>query len=340
MIKIMITLEQALEKLNSFPSIIIAEVNSDDFVAKINSLEQEFGDISLIPSVLFFITGDLDINLLYKFLMREESLEESQARKIQIKIKDEIYQPLLKKFYFLNDNIDKKLSFNDEKDYARVFFQNNLLAEIKKHKVIVEAINKRIFFILSKDFDFKKELEKSLYNNNQILSNKKFVLENRTTNSTVGNWLKDFIGKYGTDMFDNVILIEYLNKAENVKLLDAEEKELLGKLLRLYRNIKFFPLSMPTDSGEGWEILPISTTSEELAKARTVSGPPLTDGEKEIKQMEKVSGDYSDGTLEKQALTEEIVLAKRLEELRYLANKFPAGSLERKAIEEEIGRLA
>ena len=141
-------------------------------------------------------------------------------------------------------------------------------------------------------------------------------------------------------MFDNVTLTRFAAYSPNAKDLDLEEKESVQKLLRLYRNVKFFPQSMPTDDGTDWEIIPVTQTDEYLKKARTVSGPPKTEDEKKIEELKKEEEQYDEESLEKKVIEEEgVKKQRRIEDLKFLASKYPQKSLERKAIEEEVRKL-
>ena len=124
------------------------------------------------------------------------------------------------------------------------------------------------------------------------------------------DWLKDFIKQHGGEMFDNIKLSQYLSNSSNVKNLDEVEKQLVRKLLMLYRNLKFFPDSMPNDTGEGWEIIPISQEEGTLPTTRA--------GKESKKDGFKITP---------------------LQELEILAKQYPKGSLEHRAIMEEIKKL-
>jgi hypothetical protein len=96
------------------------------------------------------------------------------------------------------------------------------------------------------------------------------------------------------------VLSDFLGTSENAKILDDKEKELVRKVLMCYRNVKFFPESMPSDNGEGWEMIPLpkfkekSYSKEELETLREFSEligkePPKQpeENEKEEKKEEK-----------------------------------------------------
>ncbi|MBU2415760.1 hypothetical protein KKH86_00850, partial [Patescibacteria group bacterium] len=148
-----------------------------------------------------------------------------------------------------------------EKEASIKFFKNNLVdvltnkdQEISK---IIDDYSQSLISWINEDQEFQKTLEQALYQNQEKLTHKEFVLDAKAHSPTVANWLKDFIKQRGSGMFDNVALADFVTNSKNAKNLDEQEKKLVQKLLQLYRNLKFFPESMPTDTGEGWEIIPI-----------------------------------------------------------------------------------
>src|SRR3989339_772390 len=105
-----------------------------------------------------------------------------------------------------------------------------------------------------------------------------------------------FIKQYGSGFFDNVTLSRYITFSENVKKLDENEKNLVKKLLQLYRNLKFFPDSMKDIPVDDWEIVPIDKFV--VKKHSELSGPPKTKGEKEIEKLRQEEGDYAENRVE------------------------------------------
>lgn len=172
---------------------------------------------------------------------------------------------------------------------------------------LMEELNDDLVDNITDNEKFKKDLENALYNNQEKLTRKEFILDGKPARPTIANWLKDFLQKVGSGRFNNVILTQFVTNSENAKKLDDKERKILGDMLELYRNLKFFPESMAHLPPERWEIIPTAQPKEEIK--REVA--PLPKGEKE----------------------------KELRRLREIAEQFPAGSLERKAVEEEIEKL-
>lgn len=219
-------------------------------------------------------------------------------------------------------------------------FQDNLVDILRfEDQDLVHDLNDDIIDIIIDNPDFSKELEKMLYKNENILTNKDFFLEGDHKEPTVANWLSDFLKQYGSNYFDNVTLSRYITFSDNGKILGNDEKNLLKNLLRLYRNIKFFSRMIQETRAADWEIVPINKIVSGMNKVKELSGPPKTEGEKEIEKIRKEEEQYPVESLERKVLDEEIEKKQKIEGLRIEANKYPAKSLERKALEAEIKKL-
>jgi hypothetical protein len=187
--------------------------------------------------------------------------------------------------------------FNNEiNDNLQIFRENLLALFSKENRIFAESINLRLFELALENTNLFYELEKILYINEEKLSNKEFTLDEKPKSPAVANWLKDFIKKNGSGMFDNLVLTQYLTASENAKKLDPAERDLLKKLLLTYRHLKFFPASMPNDYGDGWEIIPIEIEAAENK----------TDNDKTKSDLQNLAASYPIGSLERKAIEEEI----------------------------------
>ncbi|MFH1233061.1 MAG: hypothetical protein V1649_00190 [Patescibacteria group bacterium] len=225
--------------------------------------------------------------------------QEILSKKEEVK---KIEQPKKIKYVEIDEEEEKEIAI-DLLNKNLVFFLN--IAHGGSAQDIVVDYNGILIGLLAGDQNFKIALGKALFSNQEKLTYKKFILDKKPYPPNVANWLKDFIKKNGSGIFNSLVLTEYLTNSENAKKLDSEERKSLRKLLLLYRNLKFFPESMNNISPEKWEIIPIDK-EENFVKIRTASVL--------LKSEEK----------------------NKLEEFQALANQYPEGSLERKAVEEEI----
>jgi len=234
--------------------------------------------------------------------------------------------------------IDKQ----EERQAAASIFRSGLLdffqAEEEGTLEVIKDYNRVLIVLLAQTKGLKKELENALYENQEKLTGQAFELEGHKKEPTIGNWLRYFIKQHGSGSFDNVELSKFVTGSKNGQRLNESERLLVQKLLRLYRNIKFFPEQLKGQDPEKWEIIPIEDMNASQ-KARQVSGPPKTEEERDIEELEKQEKEYQEGSLERMALDEEIKRKKDLEELKIEAKKHEEGSLERQALEEEIKRL-
>jgi hypothetical protein len=153
----------------------------------------------------------------------------------------------------------------------------------------------------------KGELERALYDNQERITSAPFVLEGKPSSGTVANWIKYFLATKGSAIFDNIGLSAFMVQSPNTKVLNDVEKNRLHKLLVLYRNLKFFPDSMPKNTnGEGWEIIPTQVGEEAERQAKIVTEKQVTENELKTIELRKVLAKYPEGSLARRAVEEEI----------------------------------
>lgn len=205
-------------------------------------------------------------------------------------------------------------------------FKNDLAGILLFTKPEEDFNDVLVYLLLENGEELSSVLERNLFGNNEKLTEEQFSFEGRLTQPTISNWLNYFIKEKGTGKFDNIVLTDFLVKSDNVKKLSEEEKGAVKKLLLLYRNLKFFPDSMPNQTGEGWEIIPSTGEVSESTKARTVSVPQTDDFSAKAKAA-ATSGVISEED------------KKKIDELKQILSRYQPESLERKAVEEEIKKL-
>jgi hypothetical protein len=190
-----------------------------------------------------------------------------------------------------------------EKKDAPEVFQKSITAflEVENEELIkiVEDLNDILITILIKDREFKQSLQNALFSNQENLTDKYVILDNRNQPPTVANWLKDFITMQGTNNFNELMLSQYLIRSQNARNLGPKEKEVLRKLLILYKNVKFFPDSMKDIPPDKWEIIPVDHDAVEIKFKKN------SDGYSEI-ELKKIADNYAPGSLERRAVEEEI----------------------------------
>jgi len=252
----MLFLEDALQKFESLDPEVVFIVNSDRFTRKIGELSQKFG-VDLNAAVLYCVVGDLRPEEVADYLSQENDIAEGKAKLIADDLDKQVLKPMESRLLFLNSDPDKD-GMNDaqEKDILRQMFRENLLPELQEQFLIKNAVNMRIFDLLEKDSNFKRELERLLYENNEAVTKNNIMADKKSASPSIANWLKDFIAKNGTSDFNSVVLSNYLTNSENTRNLSQEERTQLFSLFNLYRNLKFFPDTVDGKPMEEWRIIP------------------------------------------------------------------------------------
>lgn len=141
-------------------------------------------------------------------------------------------------------------------------------------------------------------------------------------------------------MFDELKMAEYLSSSPNTKKLNTEEKDLLRKLLRLYRNLVFFPESMGNNPVEDWQIIPVDKVEEDKKINKSNSFQDVLSNEKQAAVQEQTSsGAIASGNLRAQKQVEKKIESAPLNELEMILTQYAPDSLEYKAVKQEIERL-
>jgi len=109
---------------------------------------------------------------------------------------------------------------------------------------VIEELNDDIIDLLETDQDFKKQLEETLYNNQEILTNQEYILEGKKQQPTVANWIKEFIKAGVIEQGLEFDQVRFFNQSNNFSKLTLPEKDLVAKLFDLYYRTKFFPQSV------------------------------------------------------------------------------------------------
>jgi len=318
-------IEEALKKFSELPIEVKMIIDGDFVVGKISEIEKEY-QVELSDLVVFVTISELNIDDIPIYLQRERGLDKELADRLSVILEENIFKPLIARLNFLNPSPDKDFSLLEEKAYLKFIFKENLVNEISDYEFIRGIINEKIFHILGVDLSFANELERLLYYNQEQIAN-----------FSITNWFQDFISQKGSAMFNDIALTDYIAHSFNCQKLNDENRRLVRKLLILYRNLKFFPASMPNDTGEDWEIIPIDDKVREFN--RGALGAPKTAEEKNIDVLQAESQGYGADSLEKKVIEEKISNEKKIEGLRIMANRYPEGSLEWRALMDEANKL-
>jgi hypothetical protein len=301
---------------------------------KIQEADQKNFTIDFIGQLFFPIDDYLkDVDLKQELIKRGSNPETYLKFKANFykAIEDENDKNVVNFLVSFEKNVDK----NQEKIEIIDLFTNNLVDILKtKTQETVKKLNSLLFFLLDKLETFGAEISQLFLTNQLNIGNKDLLIDEEKMKPTVANWLKIFIEFAGSGSFDNLTLAKFLSKNQNVQKLEEEDKNVIEKLLRLYRNLVFYPESMSNTPVEKWEIFPIdwSIESEESnnAKKTASSSAPFIGGQQQkpketsdvlssspkprssnavdsqISSLENILKDYSPHSLEYKALSQEI----------------------------------
>jgi len=267
-----------------------------------------------VTGYIKFLGGDPQIYEKYIEEQKKAVIAEEAEWQKEIAEENKEYQPPAPK---IEPAKPRALNLKIEKQDALEMFKNSLAVLLQSESdEYFEDYNLILIKLLAEDGSFGKDAANIIRGNQEKLTHKNFILDGKPARPTIGHWLKDFIKQYGAEIPDNLKLSRYLTSSGNIKNLDEAEKAAVRKLLGLYRNLAFFPQSMPNQTGEGWEIIPMA--EEEKFKVKSYKA-----GQPDVKQ--EASAPNKEKTQRR--------------ELQALADQYPAGSLERRAVEEEIRKM-
>lgn len=253
---------------------------------------------------------------------------------LEEELKDE-HSRVMEELASIKDDIT---DINDEANVARSLFADGLLYILQNNDDnSIFDLNAGLVYLLHKEPSLKDELADFIIENQEKLSEKTILIDGKQEQPTVANWLKDFMQKQGGGNINNLAVTQYLTNSENAKILDRKQKTLLGDVLELYRNIKFFPESMKDVPPEQWFIVPVDPLFLESVRKKAgvskidASKPPL------VKSPQNVPLEKADVAPMPQKIVNPTEVRRK--ELQLMAETFPAGSLERRALEQEIASL-
>lgn len=165
---------------------------------------------------------------------------------------------------------------SEENQQAIIDLFTNDLVDILKSTSddLKEQLNANLFVLLDHDELLLQNLINILFANQAILTNKDFILGDKKVSATIANWLKDFIQQAGAEMPDNLTISRFVTNSPNIRSLDNNERDLLYKLLLLYRNLKFFPASLGNLPSDQWQIIPYQIKPMESKVGERPLAPP------------------------------------------------------------------
>lgn len=328
-----IYLAECLEKFYELPELIILEFDNPKYLQIIKDLKNQY-NIELSFLVILIAIGELYPENLIEYLIKRYELSETSATDIVNRLNNFYFKPITERLAFLNPSKDKiKPSPEEEKSIIINIFKENLITELKNKPQIINAINQRIFAWLNQDIGAKKQIENAMLQNQETVTKSTVLINSEQLPGTIANWLRCFAIEKGAANFNSLSISEFLSLSKNTADLSEEDKTTLRSLLSAYRNIKFFPDSMPSDDGTDWAIIPLS--EKQIKEIKTADQPPLVNNEETIDlEMDPVPiTDKRDQPIINQDHE------NKINQLRLMLKRYGQDSLEGQAILEEIEKL-
>lgn len=301
---------QCLEKFRILPEPIKNRLGSFEVLQNIKKLEEEYG-VQLSFLVVIVAIGEINLDSISEYAEKKFGFNEEDAFDLKSDMIREVFSLLL----FNNEQ-----AVMSEEGIKEIFLKGITKSLI--NNTIAEDINFNIFSLFSKDGALQEVLGNILFENQETLTSGYIIIDDREVSPTISNWLKDFIKINGSEMFDELKMAEYLSSSPNAKKLNIEEKNLLRKLLRLYRNLVFFPESMGKSPIEDWEIIPVDEVKEDRKINKAEIFRDVLSNEKQTEEQ-----------------IQEKIENTPLNELERILTQYAPDSLEYKAVKQEISRL-
>lgn len=313
-------LAECLEKFHNLPEVAQEFIGGFDACLEIKKLEEIY-NISLSFAVILVAIDELTLADLPEYLQLKFKLDLAKGEEVANILDEKIFTPVLDLIENGDEDeleiVPQRLSdksLSERKELILDIFENQILKHLSADDDYLKDLNVAIFLTLNEDENLEDKIESLLYVNQEKITNHQIILDGHPASPSIANWLKDFIKQYGSDLFNEVTLAEYLTQSLNIRQLKTEEKDLIRKLLKLYRNLVFFPESMDGILMDEWEIFPVN----------------------------KKNPDSLSVTKEKVIEEKELIIStkqKTILDLQKSLTKYPPSSLEYKAISQEINRL-
>ena len=308
---------ECLQKFRDLPEDVQAAYDSVEFLLIINSLEEKY-KVKLSFLIILVAINELENEDIEDYLIKKFNLSKEAAVELKEVLVKEVLDPAFERSLALDKEIDDILAepVNDKTKIITIFSEqliNNLQAKNSE----ITSLNIFIFKAFNTYSDLEEKAINALYANQENIGTKRITLEDHEVGPTVAHWLKDFIKLNGSELFDEIVLVQYFADSANVKKLNAEEKKLLRKLLKLYRNLVFFPESLENVPLEKWELFPTDSAlapieNQTQVKTKVTSPAPAPAPAPSLQEeLETSLKNYSVGSLEYKVLKQEIARLKK-----------------------------
>ena len=336
-----------LEKFKDLPDPVREFLNKSDTAEIVKKIENKY-EVPLSFLVVLVAISELEFEDISTYLERKYQIEKNRSELIATEIIEQIFTPLFDQQELSDEEVIRDVLGEEElvteplinrplKERRQLIldiFSEELVKTLQAENPELKELNLAIFKTFNDDPIIEEKVESLLYNSQEKLTASNLILDSYPASPTIANWLKDFIKIYGSSLFSEISLAEYLVKSPNLKNLPNSEKELVRKLLKLYRNLIFFPESMDGVLLENWELFPLEATgSDSLGEINKI--PKSPDVASKEKEPSSVSAPEEKMDLAIQGNEKEQLIWNLEKSLA----KYAVSSLEHKALQQEINRL-
>lgn len=320
-----------MQKFKTLPPDIQQTVGGIEAINRIKMMEEKYR-VELAFVVLLATIKEIPLNGIIDYLLEKNKISFAQAQRIYDELVRDIFRPVMMTLK-LEEEEDGGEDFDRVKQYFKaketpagtVYIDEQEEELISEPWEVQQIFSSHIMRLLSADPRTKNDFNndvillittseerlqdnflKVLYENQEGVTQKPIMIEGKKMPPTVSNWLKYFIKQQGSNIFDNIALSNFISNSEETKNLPPDEKAKVRSILKLYRNLKYFPDSQLDIPAGQWEIAPLDEIN-----APGASSPQKPAAEKD----------------------------RMISTLNNLKNKYPKDSIEQKAIDEEMRKV-
>jgi len=340
--------EECLEKFNSLPVDFREQIGGFAATQKIEELEDVY-KIDLKFPVILVAIGELQVDDVPEYLQKKYGLDEETTGDILNDLLVKVFSILWPKPSPLVLEMEKQIKntkplFSTAVEVKETFIKG-LVEIFNDQSGLAEEMNRALFTLLANNGLLQEELAKLLYENQEVLTTAIFVVEDKNQSATISNWIKDFIRENGSNIFDNLALTKFLTSSLNAKILNPEERRIVDHLLRLYRNLSFFPESMKGIPEDNWEFFPIERRTARIelpAKSMlAINQEMIPEPMKVVAPIleKKPAEPLRPAVLDMGTTSTPPTLSPEIKKLQEMLKQYSANSLEGKAIAAELKRL-
>ncbi|MFZ4632162.1 MAG: hypothetical protein ACOYL8_03080 [Patescibacteria group bacterium] len=316
---------ECLARFQALPEASKEAFGGAEVYLAIKELEDKY-KIQLSFLVILIAINELEEKDVEEYLVLKFKLKPVKAKEVKEKFNTIIDRVIEKLIQVDTVNAGRSNKLTVGKEELVTLFSKRIIETLKIDADTILSLNAFIFKSFDNDHELGERIVNILYSNTELVTSARLVSEEKEVSPTVSNWIKDFIRVNGSGMFDELVLAQYLSTSQNAKTLSAVEKDLLRKVLKLYRNLVYYPESMEGFAPEDWQIIPYDRSQIKIHEFQDILG--------DLPIENKVENKIEDSNFLKDSLEE-----NPLNELQEALPNYAPGSLEHKAVTQEIGRL-